>query len=156
MPITQIKYKLLSNRALKPNTFSKFIRYIFDNFSENEAKKMANSFIGDLGRKYNNINHGFTSTSWETACCCWTSGMAEGKNMTIDKFNEMCLIREQQINRILSDNMSINMFVVSEAVLKCLQLIELCHGQNSVLYGYNTDGIYISNPKKTIQKQKGR
>lgn len=50
----------------------------------------------------------------------------------------------------------INMFVVSEAVLKCLQLIELCHGQNSVLYGYNTDGIYISNPKKTIQKQKGR
>ena len=82
--------------------------------------------------------------------------MAEGKNMTIDKFNEMYLIREQQINRILSDNMSINMFVVSEAVLKCLQLIELYHGQNSVLYGYNTDGIYISNPKKTIQKQKGR
>lgn len=57
MPITQIKYKLLSNRALKPNTFSKFIRYIFDNFSENEAKKMANSFIGDLGRKYNNKLH---------------------------------------------------------------------------------------------------
>lgn len=154
MPITQIKYKLLSNRALKPNTFSKFIRYIFDNFSENEAKKMANSFIGDLGRKYNNINHGFTSTSWETACCCWTSGMAEGKNMTIDKFNEMYLIREQQINRILSDNMSINMFVVSEAVLKCLQLIELCHGQNSVLYGYNTDGIYISNPKKLFKNKK--
>lgn len=38
--------------------------------------------------------------------------------------------------------------------MKCLPLIELCHGQNSVLYGYNTDGIYISNPKKLFKNKK--
>lgn len=30
----------------------------------------------------------------------------------------------------------------------------MCHGQNSVLYGYNTDGIYISNPKKLFKNKK--
>ena len=42
MPLSQIKYKIISKRALKPNTFSEFIKYIFDTFSESEAKKLAN------------------------------------------------------------------------------------------------------------------
>ena len=44
--------------------------------------------------------------------------------------------------------------VVSEAILKCLQLIETCHGKDSVLYGYNTDGIYISNPKISFKNKR--
>ena len=80
--------------------------------------------------------------------------MAEGKNVTIDHHDGIFLIREQQISHIFSDNTSINRFVVSEAILKCLQLIESCHGDNSVLYGYNTDGIYISNPKISLRNKK--
>ena len=80
--------------------------------------------------------------------------MAEGKNVTIDHHNGIYLIREQKIDRIFSDNTSINRFVVSEAILKCLQLIETCHGEDSVLYGYNTDGIYISNPKVSFKNKK--
>ena len=78
--------------------------------------------------------------------------MAEGQNVTIDHHNGIYLIREQKINRIFSDHTSINRFVVSQAVLKCLQLIETCHGKDSVLYGYNTDGI--SNPKKSFRNKK--
>ena len=58
MPVNQIKYKIVTKRALKPDTFREFIKYIFDNFPESEAKKIANSFIGELGRKYNKTNHG--------------------------------------------------------------------------------------------------
>ena len=75
--------------------------------------------------------------------------MAEGKNVTIDHHNGLFLIKEQKI-----DHTSINRFVVSEVILKCLQLIETCHGEDSVLYGYNTDGIYISNPKVTFKNKK--
>ena len=154
MSQSQIKYKIVSKRALKPNTFSEFFKYIFDNFSESEAKKMANSFIGELGRRYNKTNHGFTCTDYDTAMCCWTSGLSEGKNLTVDYHDDIFMIREQNIERIFSDHTSINRFVVSEAILKCLQLINTCHGEDSVLYGYNTDGIYITNPKVQFKNKK--
>ena len=143
MPTKQIKYKIVTKRAIKPDTFSEFMKYIFDNLKESEAKKIANSFIGELGRKYNKTNHGFTCTDCETAMACWTSSMAENKNVIIDHDNGIYLIREQKIDRIFSDHTSINRFVVSESILKCLQLIERCHSEDSILYGYNTDGIYI-------------
>ena len=154
MPLSQIKHKIVTKRTLNPDTFSEFIKYIFDNLPGGEAKKIANSFIGDLGRKYNKTNHGFTCTDYETATACWTAAMAEGKNVTIDHHNSLYLIREQIVSRIFSDHTSINRFVVSEAILKCLQLIETCHGEDSVLYGYNTDRIYISNPKVSFKNKK--
>ena len=76
--------------------------------------------------------------------------MAEGKNVTIDHHNGIYLIREQKIDRIFSDHTSIYRFVVSEAVLNCLQLIETCH----VLYGYNKNGLYITNLEKSFKNKK--
>ena len=99
---------------------------------------------------------GFTCTEYETAMCCWTAAMSEKKNVTVDHYNGLYLIKEQSVERIFSDHTSINRFVVSEAVLKCLQLIETCYGKNSVLYGYNTDGIYmyITNPVRRFKNKK--
>ena len=154
MPISQIKYKIVTKKALKPDTFKSFIKYIFDEFPECEAKKLANSFIGELGRKYNKINHGFTCTDYDTAMCCWTRAMADNRNLTIDHYNDIFLIKEQTCERVFSDNTSINQFIVSEAILKCLQLIETCHGKGSVLYGYNTDGIFITDPKMKFKNKK--
>ena len=154
MPTKQIKYKIVTRKALKPDTFHEFFKYLFDNFSEGEAKRLANSFIGHLGMKYDKTNQGFTCTSYDTACCCWTAAMAEGKNVTVENFDEIYLVREQMVERKFSDHTSINRFVVSEAILKCLQLIRTCYGKNSVLYGYNTDGIFISNPKKNFKNKK--
>ena len=118
------------------------------------TKKIENSFIGELGRKYSKTNHGFTCTEYETVMACLTSAMSEGKNVTIDHHNGIYLIREQKIDRIFSDHTSINRFVVSEAILKMLRLIETCHSEHSVLCGYNTDGIYITNPKTTFRNKK--
>lgn len=70
--------------------------------------------------------------------------MAEGRDITIDHWNDKFLIKEEHIERIFSDNTSINRFVVSEAILKFLQLIYACHGKKSVLYSVNTDGIFIT------------
>ena len=154
MPLNQIKHKIITKKALKPDTFSEYIKYIFDTLPEIEGKKIANSFIGNLGRKFNNINQGFTCTDYDTAMACWTSAMAEGKNVTVDHHNGIYLIREQKINRLLSDHTSVNRFVVSEAILKCLQLIESCYDNGSVLYGCNTDGIFISNPKVVLKNKR--
>ena len=154
MPTKQIKYKITTKKALKPDTFKAYFKFIFDNFPENEAKRLANSFIGHFGMKYDKTNQGFTCTSHETALCCWTLARAEGKNVTVEEFNGIFMVREQSVERKFSDHTSINRFVVSEAILRCLQLISDCYGKNSVLYGYNTDGIYITNPTKKYDNKK--
>lgn len=79
MSTETIKYKITTRKALNPKTFSKFIEFVFDTFPEAEAKKLTNSFIGDLGRRYNKTNYGFTCTEYDTAMGCWKSGLAEGK-----------------------------------------------------------------------------
>ena len=154
MPLTQIKYKIVTKRALKPDTFKTFMEYLFNEFSESEAKRLANSFIGELGRKYNRSNTGFTCTDYDTAMCCWTRAMADERNVTVDHFNDIYLIKEQTCERIFSDNTSVNRFIISEAILKLLQLIWISHGKISKLYAYNTDGIFIMNPKKNFKNKK--
>lgn len=130
MSIETIKQYIKTKKGIKLETFSKFIQYIFDNFPESEAKKLANSFTGDLGRRYNKTNHGFTCTEYDTAIACWTSGLSEGKNVIIDRYNDTHLIHEQMSERLFSVNTSINRFVVSQAILKCLQLIWDCMAVN--------------------------
>ena len=154
MPTTQIKYKITTKKALKPDTFKDYIEYIFNNFKESEAKKMTNAFIGDLGRKYNKTNHGFTCSDYDTALCCWTSALSEGKNLTIDNYKDIYLIKEQKVERLFSDHTSVNRFVVSQGILKCLKLLFACHGENSEVYGVNTDGIYLSNPSMKFKNKK--
>ena len=45
MPLSQINFKIVTKKALKPDTFKGFIKYIFDEFSESEAKKLGNKNI---------------------------------------------------------------------------------------------------------------
>ena len=150
----QIKYKIVSRKALKPDTFKPFLKHVFETFPENEAKRLANSFIGELGRKYNKTNTGFTCTEYDTAMACWTQGIKDGRNIIIDSYNEIYLIKEQKCERIFTDNTSVNRFVVSQAILKCLQLIRKCFGKKSALYAYNTDGIFITNPRCILENKK--
>ncbi|XP_068684491.1 uncharacterized protein [Montipora foliosa] len=150
----QIKYKIVSNKALKPSTFKPFLKYVFETFPEDKAKQLANSFIGNLGRKYNRINSGFTCVEYDTAMACWTQGIKDGRNIIIDSFNEIYLIKEQKCERMFSDHTSVNRFVVSQAILECLKLIRKCYGEKSALYAYNTDGIFITNPRPALKNKK--
>ena len=110
MPLMNVKYKLVTKRAFQPDAFKKLMKYVFDTFPESDAEKLIVSFIGELGRKYNRINHGFTCTDYDSAMCCWTSAMADIRNVTIDHHNGIFLIGEQKVERIFSDSTSINHF----------------------------------------------
>ena len=146
MPRNQIKFKIVSKQCLKNDTYSEFIRYIFDNFNEKQAKLLANSFIGHLGRKYDKKDRGFSCTEYETALCCWTQAVSEGKTLSIDKYNELYLLREQSCERLFNDNTSINRFVISQSIMKTLKLIHKCCDDESTLISINTDGFNILNP----------
>ena len=51
---------------------------------------------------------------------------------------ELFLVRERQIDRIFSDNTSVNRFVISQAILSCLNLIYDNWTNESELYSINT------------------
>ena len=86
----------------------------------------------------------------DTAQCIWTSALAENWNITIDSYqnpttkNELYLVRESKVERILSDNAQINRFVISEAIANCLNMIYDNWEEDSKLYPVNTDRIFIS------------
>ena len=133
MKPSNIKYKLIIHRVLKPDTFKNFIEYIFDNFDQKEAKSMTNSLIVDLGTKYNKINHGFTCRDYQTAMNIWTSGVAEKMNISIDNYNDLYLIREQKVERLLSETCSINPIPLGGEVNMTLLCFFKISGKQSTL-----------------------
>ena len=147
MPQSNIKYKIIANHFIKGDTFREFMLYLFTNFSESRAKKLANSFIGDLGRKYNKTDYGFMCTELQTCQDVWTPSLAENKNITINKFDDVYLVREQKIERIFSDHTSINRFVISGSILNCLTMLKRNWTKRSEVFSINTDGFFITNPK---------
>lgn len=74
----------------------------------------------------------------DTVRCIWTSALAEGRNITIESYKDLFLIREQSVELIFSDNTSINRFVISEAILQCLKLLYENWTKDSELYSVNT------------------
>ena len=64
------------------------------------------------------------------------------------------LIREQNCERIFGNNTSVNRFVMSETILRRLKLIDVCYGEESTLYEYNNDGVFISNPALKLKNKK--
>ena len=146
LPLTRIKWQITTKKYLVPDTFRNTVKFYFETFTESEAKVLANSFIGELGRKYNKVNSGFTSTDYDTAMCCWTHAMAEGRNLSTDEYNGLFFIKEQYCQRLFSDNASVNRFVISGSILQLLQLIQASVGEKSKLVAYNTDGIFVTDP----------
>lgn len=153
MPLSNIRWFIRARQTLKPDTFTKFLIFIFDTFSEAQAKLLANAFIGDLGRNYKKIDQGFTCRNMDTAQAIWTTGLAAGKKISIDNYKnsltdqELYLVRERQTEGIFSDNTSINRFVVSQAILSCLNLVYDNWTDESELYSINNDGVFMTNPK---------
>lgn len=47
MPSRNIKWKIITKRALKPDTFRNFLLFLFNTFSEAKAKRLANSYNSD-------------------------------------------------------------------------------------------------------------
>ena len=166
MPTSDVKYFIRPRKTLAPDTFKNFLLKIFELLPESQAKFLENSYIGELGRKYSRKDHGFTCNDIDTAQCISTSALAENRDVTIDSYQnpstkqEIYLIRERQMDRILSANTSINRFVISEAILKCLKLItkNCSHDENghiiSEIYTVNTDGVFMTNSKYQYPNKK--
>ena len=166
MPVSNVKWCIQARKTLAPDTFKNYMLAIFSMFPESQAKLLANSYIGELGRKYSRKDHGFTCSSLDTAQRIWTSALAENRDVVIDSYQnpntkqELYLIRERQIERIFSDNTSIDRFVISQSILKYLNMLHdnASHDNDgngiSQVYAINTEGNFMTNPKNQYPDKK--
>ena len=166
MPTSNIKWFIRCRKTHAPDTFKNVLIELFKLFPESQAKLLANSYIGELGRKYSCKDHGFTCNLLDTAQCIWTSALAENRDVVIDSYQnpnskqELFLVRERHIQRIFSDNTSINRSVISQGILKCLNMMckNWSHAGNGnsirKIYAINTDGIFVTNPRKQHPNKK--
>ena len=86
MPTFNVKWYIQARKTLAPDTFKNYMLAIFSMFPESQAKLLANSYIGELGRKHSRKDHGFTCSSLDTAQCIWTSALAENRDVVIDSY----------------------------------------------------------------------
>ena len=78
MPITQIKYKITTKRALKPDTFKGYIKL-----------KPKRWLIVKSVNSVSKIGHGFMCTEYDTDMCSWTSATNKERNLTIHHCNDL-------------------------------------------------------------------
>ena len=83
-----------------------------NDLKQKELKQVADSIV-DLARQIENSSDASITIS-ELFSRRDHFNEAEGKNMTIDNYKDLYLIREQTVERIFSDNTSINWFGRSE------------------------------------------
>ena len=123
-----------------------------NDLKQNELQQVADSIV-DLARQIKNSSDASITIS-ELFSRRDTFNEAEDKNITIDNYKDLYLIREQTVEIIFSDNTSINRFVISEAILNCLQLTFESKSKDSILYCVNIGGFYITKPKITYPNKK--
>ena len=146
--LTDIKYQLVADRSIKHEAFKGYIKYIFDNFEEATAKKLANQFIGYLGTKYEKSSKGFTLTSYDTACAVWTEPLENNEKVSIHKEDDFFLIRKIDVKRRMTENCSLNRHVISGSIVKLLEAINEACDKNTEIHGYNTNAVYCTRAKK--------
>ena len=130
----------MADKSIKHDAFKGYIKYVFSNFDETTAKKLANQFI-----RYK----GFTSTSHETTCAVWTEGLENNEKVSIHKEDDFYLIRKVDVKRRMTENCSINRHVISGSIVKLLEVIDdACHNDTEI-HEYHTDAVYCVRPKKT-------
>ena len=86
MPASNVKWYIQARKTLAPDTFKNYMLAIFSMFPESQTKVLANSYTGELGRKYSCRDHGFTCSSLDAAQCIWTSALAENRDVVIDSY----------------------------------------------------------------------
>jgi hypothetical protein len=142
--ITLFRKASFSIKAHKLSDFMKELMSLIPRSKYDGAKLLYNSFIGSLGKKYIKEDKGFLTTDFETVCAMYYE-QPEGYGMT--KLDNVYFVRHTTEKRIDQDHGPIYRQILCQGMINLLELTKSAFGQESRLIGYNTDSVFIENPK---------
>lgn len=152
-----ILYFKKSSYSIDRKIFSDFIIKIGELFPNNEDtifKTLCNNFIGGLGRRFDSQDKGFITNDWQMVSASYYEFCKGNDNWNCKTVGDLHFVRVQTRQRILGDNAQIFRQIIGQGIIQLLELIKLVYDpKKSTLVGYNTDSVFIRNPKVVDLKQ---
>lgn len=148
MTTDKILFVKKASYNVKKEIFSNFIKELKEMFGEDsiEYKSLAHCFIGNFGKRYSTLDCGFVSDDWETVSASYHEYSKNG-DWNVKTVEGLHFVRVKQRTRLFSENSQIFRQVLSQGMIQLLELIKMVYGDKSLLVGYNTDSVFVRNPK---------
>lgn len=164
MLFENIKCYMLASFHMEDTFLKKMVNFINDNFTNKvrSNKSLANCWIGTFGKRYNSKDTGVMTTDPNMILAIFDKYGGKDdvdfsyESTLLNNKNTLYFGRLQEKTRCASDNSSIFMHILSEAQMNLLKLLEVTCGENSTLVGYNTDSVFLHNPKKLRYTKDGK
>ena len=148
MTADKILFVKKASYNVKKEIFTNFIKELKEMFGEDsiEYKSMAHCFIGRFGKRYSTLDCGFISDDWETVSASFHEYSKTG-DWNVKTVEGLHFVRVQKRTRLFSENSQIFRQILSQGMIQLLELIKLVYCDKSLLVGYNTDSVFIRDPK---------
>jgi hypothetical protein len=159
LPKNKIKFYRKASFEIDHEPYNQFVKDMNEIFPDDKypayAKNLVNCFIGEHGTKYQYFNKMFCTTEFDIVLAMFGKYIEQQESVEIkDKFfrlhklGDIHFCTETKKERLYKDNCPIFAQIVCDAKIRLIELIEQFYVPNqSKLIGYNTDCIYIENPK---------
>ena len=76
-----------------------------------------------------------------------TEALLDNEKVSRHKEDDFYLIRKIEVKRKMTENCSINSHVISDSIVKLLEVIEEACDNNTEIFGYKTDAVYCERPR---------
>ena len=157
---SDITYYLQASFNLKKDYFKEFVEYVYNMFPPNEeqylriGKNLINCFIGELNKKYYKNDKGCVTDDYEMACSIFFNQKQKNEPCKISTLDNLFFIRSRKKDIMDSNKCPIWRHIIVGSIINLDYLYNQVCDKNTEVVGYNTDSIFVRNPKKLIMLER--
>jgi hypothetical protein len=134
-----------AKQFVKPDVFKSFVEYIYTTYSESDAKKIINFFIGDFGQKFVKSDTGCITSCFDIACALLLQYEIDS-HVSIDSLNDYHFVRVQGKDKKYKTGLPIHRHIICGGIINLVKLHDDIIGPESKVIAFNTDSIMIRYP----------
>ena len=128
-----------SKQFIKADIFNKFVIYVYEAFSESDAKIIINNFIGDLGTKYIKSDVGCVTSSFEIAMSLLMQEQDNKNNVSLDSYNNLHFVRIKNKQPKYNTGLPIHRHIFCSGIINLCNLYKKIHTSTNQVICFNTD-----------------
>ena len=129
-----------AKQYIKKDIFKSFVEYIYTNYSEYNAKKIVNYFIGSFGTKRSNIDQGCITSCFQVACSLLFQYQNDHK-VSIDTMNDLHFVRVRNEAKLYNNGLSIHRHIICGGIINLANLYYSIKSPTVNIIAFNTDSI---------------
>jgi hypothetical protein len=113
---------------------------------------MINHIIGYWGKQMERKTQGCVTAEWDIACGMINENFDE--NIKVHQIGDLCFLRKYTETRLSSGFMPIWRQIIAMSLINLDDMHKALVGPDTIVYGYNTDSIKLTNPLAFVPGKK--